>query len=76
MGLTPFQATGRTVAQVVSRWPLTMEDWVQPQANPCGICNGQSNTGTGFSQEYFGFFPSGSFHQCTMLILSSITNAI
>jgi hypothetical protein len=50
MGLTPFQATGCTVVQVVSHWPLTMEEWVQPQANSCGICSGQSNNGIGFSQ--------------------------
>jgi hypothetical protein len=47
-GLTPFQSTGHTVAEVVICWPLTMDYWIQPQANPCGICTAQSDTGTGF----------------------------
>jgi hypothetical protein len=42
---------GRAMAQVVSRQPLTTEAWV----HPCGICGGQSGTGTGFSSEFFGF---------------------
>jgi hypothetical protein len=39
-GLTLW--TGRAMAQVVSRWPLTAE----ARVNPCGICGGQSGTGT------------------------------
>jgi hypothetical protein len=43
-GLTPFQSTGCTL------WPVTMEDWIQPQANPCVFYSGKSDNGTGFSQ--------------------------
>jgi hypothetical protein len=37
------------MAQVVSRRPLTVEARVRAWVNPCGICGGQSGTGTGFS---------------------------
>jgi hypothetical protein len=40
---------GRAMAQVVSCWPLTAEARVHARVNPCGICGGQSGTGTGFS---------------------------
>jgi hypothetical protein len=40
---------GRAMAQVVSRRPLTAEARVRDRVNPCGICGGQSGTGTGFS---------------------------
>jgi hypothetical protein len=36
---------GRAMAQVVSSRSLTAE----ARVNPCGICGGQSVTGTGFS---------------------------
>jgi hypothetical protein len=39
---------GRAMAQAVSRRPLTTE------ARPCGICGGQSGTGTGFSPSTSG----------------------
>jgi hypothetical protein len=38
------------MAQVVSRRPLTAEARVRAWVYPCGICGGQSGTGTGFSQ--------------------------
>jgi hypothetical protein len=38
---------GRAMAQVVSRRPLTAEARVRARVNPCGICGGQSGTGTG-----------------------------
>jgi hypothetical protein len=40
---------GHAMAQVVSRRPLTEEAQVHARVNPCGICGGQSGTGTGFS---------------------------
>jgi hypothetical protein len=48
---------GRAMAQVVSRRPLTAEAWVCARVNPCGICGGQSGTGTGFSPSS-SVFPS------------------
>jgi hypothetical protein len=37
------------MVQVVSRRPLTEVTRVRAWVNPCGICGGQSGTGTGFS---------------------------
>jgi hypothetical protein len=48
---------GRAMAQVVSRWPLTAEARVRARVYPCGICGGQSGTGTVFS-------PSSSVFPC------------
>jgi hypothetical protein len=47
----------RAMAQVVSRRPLTVEAWVRSRVSPCGICGGQSGTGT-------GFLPSTSILSC------------
>jgi hypothetical protein len=38
------------MAQAVSRRPLTAEARVRSRFSPCGICGGQSGTGTGLSQ--------------------------
>jgi hypothetical protein len=40
---------GRAMAQAVSRRPPTAEAQVRFWVSPCGICGGQSGTGTGFS---------------------------
>jgi hypothetical protein len=57
---------GRAMAQAVSRRPPTAEAWVRSRVSPCGICVGQSGTGTGFFPEYFGFPLSISFHRCSI----------
>jgi hypothetical protein len=41
--------SGRAMAQAVSHRPLTAEARVRSQVSPCGVCGGQSGTGTGFS---------------------------
>jgi hypothetical protein len=42
--------SGRTMAQAVSRRHLIAEARVCTRISPCGICDGQSVTETGFSQ--------------------------
>jgi hypothetical protein len=48
---------GHAMAQAVSRRPPTAEARVRCRVSPCGICGGQSGTGTGFS-------PSSSVFPC------------
>jgi hypothetical protein len=60
---------GRAMAQVVSRRPLTAEAQVRVEVNPCGICGGQSGTGTGFS-------PSSSAFPCQYIIPPSLSKLI
>jgi hypothetical protein len=55
----------RVMAQAVSRRLYTTETRVCSWASKCGICCGQSNTGTGFQTSFPLFLP---FHQCSMLI--------
>jgi hypothetical protein len=57
---------GRAMAQIVSRRPLTAEARVRTRVNPCGICGGQSGTGTGFS-------PSSSVFPCQYIIPPSLS---
>jgi hypothetical protein len=54
---------GRAVAQAVSRRPLTAEARIRTRVNPCGICDGQSGIGTGFS-------PSSSVFPVSIIPLS------
>jgi hypothetical protein len=43
---------GGAMAWAVSRRLLTVKVQVRARVNPCGICGGQSSTGTGFSLSY------------------------
>jgi hypothetical protein len=43
------------MAQAVSRRPLTAEVRFRSRVSPCGICGGQSGTGTGFSSSTLVF---------------------
>jgi hypothetical protein len=52
-----YGAYGRAMAQAVTRRPPTAEARVRSRVSPCGICGGQSGTGTGFS-------PSTSIFPC------------
>jgi hypothetical protein len=61
-----MQTIGRDMAQAVSGRSPTAEDRVRSRVSPCGICGGQSGTGTGFSLEYFGFLLLISFHRCSI----------
>jgi hypothetical protein len=53
-----FNTTAVTLAdaQAVIRRPSTAEARVRSRASPCGVCGGQSGTGTGFSPSC-RFFP-------------------
>jgi len=65
------QTVGRVEVKSVSRRPLVA------QASPTtGICGGQSDTGTGFSPIILLFPLSVPFHQCTVLLHSSATDAV
>jgi hypothetical protein len=65
--------TGHVTAEVVSCWPLTTEALVWSQVSPCEICCGQSDT---FFSSHFGFPLSVAFHRCSIVIHSSLTDAI
>jgi hypothetical protein len=52
----------RAMTQVVSRRPLTAEVRVRARVIPCGICGGQSGTGTD-SSKFFYVLLSISFHR-------------
>jgi hypothetical protein len=47
--------SGRAMAQAVSRRSPTAEARVRSRVSPCGICGGQSGTGTGFSPNTSAF---------------------
>jgi hypothetical protein len=54
--VTTHDTVGRVMAQAVSRQPLITKAGVRDRVRPCGICGGQSGTGTGFSMSSLVFF--------------------
>jgi hypothetical protein len=58
------------MGQAVSCWSLTMEAQVRAWVSPCGICGGQSGTGTGLSPSSLAF----SSHYSTVALLSNISS--
>jgi hypothetical protein len=58
-------AKGRAMTQALSPRPSIAEARVRSRVSPCGICGGQSGTGTGSFSEYFGVPLSVSFHRCS-----------
>ena len=56
---------------MVSRWPLTAEALVQPQACRCESCAGRSGTGTGCSRST-SFLPCQ--HHCTNVLYTRVSN--
>jgi hypothetical protein len=48
MKINVMRIHGRAMAQAVSLRSLTAEAWFRDGVNPCGICCGQSGSGTGF----------------------------
>jgi hypothetical protein len=57
---------GGAMAQAVRRWLLIVEAQVRSRVSPCGVCGGQSGTGTGFSP-VIRFFLSVSLHRGSLL---------
>jgi hypothetical protein len=51
------------MAQAVSRRLFVAEAPVHVRVSVCGICGGQSGTGTRFFSEFFGFPLSVLFHR-------------
>jgi hypothetical protein len=51
------------MVQMLSRRSLTAEARVRSRASPCGICGGQSDTGTGFLSAFLVLPLSVSFHR-------------
>jgi hypothetical protein len=57
LSVNKIRSYGRAMAQAISRRLLTAEAQVRSRFRVCGICGGQSGTGTGFS-------PSTSVFPC------------
>jgi hypothetical protein len=53
------------MAQAVNLQPFTMEARVHTWVSQCGICGGQSDTGTGFHMSYSVF--SCQYHSTMVL---------
>jgi hypothetical protein len=54
----------RVMAQSVS-WPLTAEARIRARVSRCGICGGNSGTGTGFFLQVLWFSPVNIISSCS-----------
>jgi hypothetical protein len=61
----PSSRGGHAMSQAVSRQPVTAEAQVFARISPCDICGGQSDPGTGFLYDFFGFSPSLLVHRAS-----------
>jgi hypothetical protein len=61
----PTKELGHAIVQAVNNQPLTMQPWVESQANPCGIDMWWADW---HWDRYFAFFLSVSFHHCSLYL--------
>jgi hypothetical protein len=66
--------TCRTMAQIVSRQPFTVEARVQSQTSPCEICGEESGTGASFSSSISVL--SARFHRCSIRVTPTLHKLI
>jgi hypothetical protein len=73
---------GRAIAQALSEWPLTAEDWAQSLASPCGVCGLSLSYchSSSVSSSYFHLQPtihttSNLQHNCIMHLTEVIASS-
>jgi hypothetical protein len=64
------------ITQAISRWSLAAETQVRARVNLCGICGGQSGTGTGFPPSKSVSLSASFQHLSTLIYLLPMLSAI